>query len=193
MRQAALRTLLVVSERPHPWAYLRDRLDADLVTVSWARPAEAGRQGAPWMVAGAGTDGAGVAALRHRLLGWRWVGPAPPGLPVPARPCRDWHQVAADAERGLAVRLAGVRLAPGSGLVLPDGSYLSGTAGLEVLLAAHPEGLQVAASTSRLRADVRRTAELIRRHRLPLHLTWDAGRLALAETETEDAGHGRTA
>src|SRR5215471_4158341 len=68
MRQAALRTLLVVSERPHPWAFLRDRLDPDLVTVSWARPADAGRTGAPWTLAGAGAQTGALAAFRDRLL-----------------------------------------------------------------------------------------------------------------------------
>ena len=31
----ARRTLLVVSERPHPWALLRDWLDPELVSVAW--------------------------------------------------------------------------------------------------------------------------------------------------------------
>ena len=79
MRQAALRTLLVVSERPHPWAFLRDRLDPDLVTVEWSRPAAAGRASAPWMVAGAGDDPGRLAAFAERLICWRWVGPAPAG------------------------------------------------------------------------------------------------------------------
>jgi hypothetical protein len=185
MRQAALRTLLVVSERPHPWAFLRDRLDPDLVTVAWARPADAQRAGAPWMLAGSGPDGAGLAAFRDRLLCWRWVGPAPAGLPVPPTPCRDWHQVAADAERALAVRLAGLRLAPGCGLVLPDGSYLPRASGLEALLAAHPEGLAVRAPSARLRAAAGRAGELLRRHRLPLRVAWDRDRVALAEPELQ--------
>jgi len=182
MRQAALRTLLVVSERPHPWAFLRDRLDPDLVTVAWARPADAGRAGAPWMLAGAGEDAGALGPLRDRLLCWRWVGPAPAGLPAPATTCRDWHQVAAGAERALSARLAGLRLAPGCGLVLPDGSYLPRAAGLEALLAAHPDGgLPVGPPTPRLRAAARRAAELLRRHGLPLRVAWDAGRLALTE------------
>ena len=184
MRQAALRTLLVVSERPHPWAFLRDRLDPDLVTVAWARPADAGRSGTPWMLAGAGADAAALAGFRDRLLCWRWVGPPPAELPAPAATCNDWHQLAADVERALAVRVAGVRLAPGCGLVLPDGSYLPRAAGLEALLAAHPDGLALGPPTARLRAAARRAAEQLRRHGLPLRVAWDAGRLAL----TEDAG-----
>jgi hypothetical protein len=184
MRQAALRTLLVVSERPHPWAFLRDRLDPDLVTVSWARPADAERAGAPWMLAGAGGHAGALSAFRDRLLCWRWVGEAPAGLPSPPLPCNDWHELAAAAERALAVRLAGLRLAPGRGLVLPDGTYLSRAAGLEALLGAHPHGLPVGPPTARLRAAAARAAELLRRHRLPLRVAWEGGRLALAE----DAG-----
>ncbi|HXM54697.1 MAG TPA: hypothetical protein VOB72_04845 [Candidatus Dormibacteraeota bacterium] len=183
MRQAALRTLLVVSERPHPWAFLRDRLDPELVTVAWARPADAGRSGAPWMLAGAGPDAGGVDAFRDRLLCWRWVGPAPRGLPAPAAEYEDWQRVAAGVEHALAVRLGGLRLAPGCGLVLPDGSYLPRAAGLEALLGAHPDGLEVGVPTARLRAAVRRVADLLRRHRLPLRVAWGDGRLGLTERE----------
>jgi hypothetical protein len=189
MRQAALRTLLVVSERPHPWAFLRDRLDPELVTVAWARPADAGGLGAPWMVAGAGHDAAAVGgAFRDRLLCWRWVGPAPAGLPASPIPCRDWHQVAAGVERSLAVRLAGLRLAPGCGLVLPDGTYLPRAAGLEALLAAHPDGIPIATPSARVRAAAARAGALLRRHGVPLHVAWGAGRLGLAED-----GDGRPA
>src|SRR5258708_40152658 len=100
MRQAALRTRLVVSERPHPWAFLRDRLDPDLVTVAWTRPAGAGGCAAPWMLAGTGPEAGALAALRGRLLCWRWVGPAPAGLPPEPPPRAGWHAGAAAAERG---------------------------------------------------------------------------------------------
>ena len=159
MRQAALRTLLVVSERPHPWAFLRDRLDPDLVTVAWARPSDAGAARAPWTLAGTGAAAAGLEALRGRLICWRWVGPAPADLPARPHPHRDWQEVAAATERALDVRLAGLRLAPGGGLVLRDGSYLSRAAGLEALLAAHPDGLEVGRPTAGRgsRPGVRRT------------------------------------
>jgi len=183
MRQAALRTLLVVSERPHPWAFLRDRLDPDLITVSWARPAEAERLGTPWMLAGSGAHAGVLPAFRDRLLCWRWVGAAPADLPAQPLHCRDWHELAAVAERALAVRVAGIRLAPGRGLVLPDGSYVSRAAGLEALLGAHPDGLPVRAPTARLRAAAARAGDLLRRHRLPLRVAWEDGRVALAEDE----------
>jgi hypothetical protein len=79
-------------------------------------------------------------------------------------------------------------LAPGRGVVLPDGSYLSRAAGLEALLGAHPDGLSVPAPTARLRSAAARAADLLRRHRLPLRVAWDGGRVALAEHED---GSGR--
>jgi hypothetical protein len=187
MRREALRTLLVVSERPHPWAFLRDRLDPELVTVSWSRPAQAGHlAAAPWMLAADCDSAAGLLPFADHLLCWRWVGAPPSGLPVtpPARP--DWRSLAEDAERALAVRLAGLRLAPGAGVVLPDGSYLSRTAGLEALLAAHPDGLAVAGPSPRLRAAARRVAGLLLRHGLPIRVAWAAGRLTLTLDEQED-------
>jgi hypothetical protein len=52
----ARRTVLVVSERPHPWALLRDWLDPELVSVAWLRPGQAAAGLAPWLVAGDGDE-----------------------------------------------------------------------------------------------------------------------------------------
>jgi hypothetical protein len=92
----------------------------------------------------------------------------------------------------LALRLAGLRLAPGGGLVLPDGSYLSRAAGLEAMLAAHPAGLELGAPTGRIRAAARRAASLLERHRVPMRVAWDGGRLTLVEAPGEVV-HGRPA
>jgi hypothetical protein len=182
MRQAALRTLLVVSERPHPWAFLRDRLDPDLVTVAWARPVAGAPGAAPWMLAGDASEApSGLGRLRDHLLCWRWIGPPPDGLPAAPVPCADWQALAAEAERGLGARVAGLRLAPGRGLILPDGAYLRGAPALEALVAAHPGGVPVGAPTPRLRAAVRRAGDLLRRHELPLCVAHDSGRVALME------------
>ncbi len=45
--------------------------------------------------------------------------------------------------QALRTQVGGVRSAPGCGLALPDGSYLIGTSALEVLLAAHPDGIRL--------------------------------------------------
>jgi hypothetical protein len=95
----------------------------------------------------------------------------------------DWRALAADAQRRLAVRLAGLRLAPGAGLVLPDGSYLSRAGVLEALLAAHPEGLDpIGGDRSRLLAAGRRAQLLLERHRLPLRVARAGTRMALQVT-----------
>jgi hypothetical protein len=182
-----MRTLLVVSDRPHPWAFLRDRLPPDLVTVAWARPRDAGvaaEAGPLWMLAGDSPGPlAGLEPLRGLLFVCRWVGPAPPDLPAPPVPREDWRQVAADAERGLAVRLAGLRLAPAGGLVLPGGSFLPPAPALEALLSAHPDGLVPGGPDGRRRQAVRGVARLLERHRLPLRVRERDGRVALEPTE----------
>jgi hypothetical protein len=175
----ARRTLLVVSERPHPWVHLRDWLDPELVSVAWLRPGQAAAWLVPWLVAG---DGAAAPAGVGGLAAWHWVGP-PPRLPVRPVVHEDWRALAADAQRRLAVRLAGVRLAPGAGLVLPDGSYVSRADGLEALLASHPEGLEaVGGDRARLLAAGRRAQLLLERHRLPLRVVRAGARLTLRET-----------
>jgi hypothetical protein len=182
MRRDGLRTLLVVSDRPHPWAFLRDRLPPDLVRVAWTRP-DGTPEPAPWMVAGTGSGPApALRGLRGRLFGCRWVGPAPADLPARPVAREDWRAVAADAERGLAARLAGLRLAPGAGLVLPDGGFLPGAPDLEALLSAHPDGLAVDRPDRRLRESVRRVRAVLDRQRLPLAVTSAGGLLALVET-----------
>jgi len=192
MRRNVLRTLLVVSDRPHPWAFLRDRLPGDLVAVAWTRPGDVGAAAAdlgspPWMLAGTGTaPAAGLEALRGRLFACRWVGPVPPGLPGQPVRREDWRAVAADAEHALAVRLAGLRLAPGGGLVLPDGGFLPRMPELEALLSAHPDGLPATAPDHRPRRLAQRLTRLLERHRLPLAVRCHAGRLALTTTELDD-------
>jgi hypothetical protein len=184
----ARRTLLVVSERPHPWVLLRDWLDPELVTVAWLGPGRAAAGVAPWLVAG---DGAAAPTGVAGLAAWHWVGP-PPRLPVRPVVHEDWRALAADAKRRLAVRLGGLRLAPGAGLVLPDGSYLSRAGVLEVLLAAHPDGLDAAGSDLvRLRAAGRRAQALLERLRVPLRVVREGSRMAL-QGQPGESGFGTT-
>src|SRR5262249_30773000 len=133
--RGALRTVLVLSERPHPWAFLLDRLDPELISVQWARPAEVGAHNCavvPWAIAGTGTQPApDLAHLAGTLFSCRWVGPAPEQLPVRPLIRPTWHAISSDLELALAIDLRGVRLAPGRGLRLPDGSVVSRVAELE--------------------------------------------------------------
>lgn len=184
MRRDALRTLLVLSERPHPWAFLRDRLDPGLIRVAWARPADSGPAivealPALWMLAGTGTGRpAGLDPLRGRVVACRWVGPAPGGLLAPVATHEDWRSLAAAVAGALRSRLGGVRLAPGRGLVLADGSFLPPAPELEALFATQPEGLPVAGDHNG-RATRRRLTAQLQRCRLPLRLAHRDGRLCL--------------
>jgi hypothetical protein len=174
MGKEGLRSLLVVSARPHPWAYLRDRLRPDLICVAWVRPGLAGPFPAPWAAAGDSFHWpSGIDVLRGRLTLCHWVGTPPPALPASARRHRTWQSVASALDVALRAEVAGARLAPGQGLALPDGSFVSNVPDLETLVASHPQGL---AGTA---ADRRRVAAQLLRSRLPLRVSSHGGRLSL--------------
>lgn len=183
--RGALRTVLVLSERPHPWAFLRDRLDPELVSIEWARPAEVGVQfceAVPWAIAGAGTQPAlDLTHLAGKLFSCRWVGPAPEQLPVRPLIRPTWQALSSDLELALAIDLRGVRLAPGRGLRLPDGSFVSRVAELEALLGAYPGGIEMVGRTARETA--RRVGALIERLGLTLRVCCAGGRVALEQAE----------
>jgi hypothetical protein len=175
------RTLLVVSVRPHPWAMLRDLLDPAMVRVAWQRPGDSRSLGTPWAVAG---EGRLVPGGHGRLALTWWVGELPEG-PSPVRRCASWREVAAAAERALSSQVGGMRLAPTCGLLLRDGRYLHAAGGLESLLAAHPEGLDLTPGSMPL---VRRLRALVRRRQLPLELVSEGSLLRLRELEASVAG-----
>jgi len=183
--RGAVRTVLVLSERPHPWAFLRDSLDPELVSVEWARPGELGAHVAaavPWSVAGTGTQPPpNLAHLEGTLFSCRWVGLAPDHLPVRPRIRPSWQAISTDLQKALGVSLNGLRLAPGGGLRLPDGSFVSRAAELEALLCAHPDGIELVGRTAREPA--RRVSALIERLGLRLRVCCAGGRIWLAEAE----------
>jgi hypothetical protein len=189
MRGDPARTALVISELPHPWALLRDRLAGELVSVAWARPPEvadavAAMDPGPWVVAGGESSlpAPALEALRGRLFAAHWVREPPSGLPVLPVRHASWRELAQVLEQRLAVRLGGVRLAPGCGLVLPDGSVINRTSPLEGLLAAYPDGLEVAHMDPRLRSALRRAALTLERHHLPLEVVSEDRRVAVVVT-----------
>jgi len=181
--RGALRTVLVLSERPHPWAFLRDRLDPELVSVAWACPTACAAlltERAPWAIAGTGTRAAPeLRRLQGRLLTCRWVGPGPDWLPVRPLVCPDWLAISAGLEEALARTLCGVRLAPGGGLRLADGSFVSRASELEALLAAYPAGIELASSA---RPAARRVNALINRLGLPFQVHRTGATITLAES-----------
>lgn len=183
------RTLLVISQQPHPWAFLRDRVEGELVSVVWAQPSQVAGAVArldpgPWLVAGGEPilPAEALDALRGCLFAAHWVDDPPLELPVRPLLHASWGELADAIGNRLAVRIAGLRLAPGRGLVLPDRSVITGASALEGLLAAYPEGLQLTCRPPRLRAALRRAALTLERHRLPLQVVSDQGRVAVSVT-----------
>ena len=138
------RTILVIGEDPEVAVALRDRLDRAYVTVCDIRPAEAEAalrscRPWPWAVVGAGPgvpDGAvQLLARLPALLFWR--GPRPAGRPLHARDCERFSELVAAMEAALGAAVGGVRLAPGTGLTMPDAAHATSPA-LEALVASHP-------------------------------------------------------
>jgi hypothetical protein len=141
------RSVLVIGDDPELATALRDRLDRAFVTVVdvvGGEELDAVRacRPWPWMVVGAGghVDGS-VAAELHRglaLVVWR---PTPPsGLPAHAVPAGRFTEVAGTVATALGAEVAGMRLAIGSGVDMPDGAHVA-NAGLEALIAGHPRPL----------------------------------------------------
>jgi hypothetical protein len=104
----------------------------------------------PWMVIGSTvslTPALG-SALRHRPVLTYWLGNVPAGLPGHAR-CFDRPAALLDAvRRACAAEVGGMRLAPGSGVELADGTLMRG-ATLESLVAAYPHGFALPAHNFR--------------------------------------------
>ncbi len=186
--RSPIRTVLVISRRPHAWALLRDRLDPSLVSVDWRDPDALRSLGAcspPWALAG-DLPMLPPTSLRHwrgRPVAVHWVGSPPPGLPARPRLHADWRELAAALARGLQARLAGLRLAPLHGLLLPGGRFLRQTESLEVLLSVHPEGLELTGTGSALLVTARRVRRLLERAGAPVELEVAGASLRLREKD----------
>jgi hypothetical protein len=141
------RSVLVIGDDSELATALRDRLDRAYVTVVDVVAGEEldalrACRPWPWMVVGAGrhVDG-GVAAELHRglaLVVWRPT--PPPGLPAHAMAAGRFTEVAGTVATALGAEVAGMSLAIGSGVDMPDGAHVS-NAGLEALIAGHPRPL----------------------------------------------------
>jgi hypothetical protein len=180
------RTVLVVTQRPHAWALLRDRLDPALVYVAWTLPASlesAARTALPWALAGdlASLPERACEPMRGRLVAVHWVGEQPAGLPTRPRPHADWADLLATLRMGLGSCVGGLRLAPAHGVQLPDGRFMRRTGPLEALLAAHPEGLELGDSWPNPGAARRQLRSLIMRTGAAVELLSEGRRLRLVE------------
>ncbi len=141
------RTVLVIGEDVELAVALRDRLDRTYVTVCEVRTAEAlaalrACRPWPWMVIGDGSHvpESIVKALAEQPILLLWRGARPPGLPAHAYGSTRFSELAGAAERAISAEVAGIRLAPGAGLTMPDGKH-AGNAALEALVANHPRPL----------------------------------------------------
>ena len=182
--------MLVVSERPQHWAFLRDSLDEEMVSVGWARPSDVDAAlagGVPWAIAGTGTRPVPALAVFKGLFSCRWVGPYPDGLAVRPLVLPDWHAVLSSLRGALARNLYGLRLAPGAGLLLPGGSYTSRAPEIEVLLGMHPAGIEAAGPW--LGPTARRVTAAIERLGLPLEVRHQGSTIALANRTVTTSSH----
>jgi hypothetical protein len=187
------RTVLVVTQRPNAWALLRDRLDPALLYVAWTLPASlqaAVRAATPWALAGdvAALPEGACGSLRGRLVAVHWVGEPPPGMPTRPRPYADWSDLTEALRAALSSCVGGLRLAPAHGLRLPGGRFMQQTGPLEVLLSAHPGGLELEGSGTRSGALTRRLQTLLLKTGAPVELVAEGRRLRLLERS--DAGTG---
>ena len=162
---------------------LRDRLDRAYLTLCDVRPAEMMAAAGdclpwPWMVIGdartLAPDVSGCLSLHPVLVFWQ--GPAPPGLPAHTRAFERFTDLAAAVEAALLVDVEGVRLAPGGGLTMPDGTH-AGNAGLEALVAGHPRPVFAPAR------DFRGAVASLRSHGVALRLARRGGATSLVSAQ----------
>jgi hypothetical protein len=162
---------------------LRDRVDRAYLTLCDVRPAEMLATAGdchpwPWMVIG------DTRALAPDVSGWLslhpvlvfWQGPAPPGLPAHTRAFERFADLAAGVEAALLVDVEGVRLAPGGGLTMPDGTH-AGNAGLEALVAGHPRPVFAPAR------DFQGAVASLRSHGVALRLSRHRGATSLVSAQ----------
>jgi hypothetical protein len=164
------RTVLVVSDGIELAVAVRDQVDRAYVTVRDVPPSEGPAavracRPWPWMVVGdlpALSQTVAEALGEHPLLIF-WCGALPAGLPAHSRGFARFSEMAAALRTALAADVAGIRLAPGGGLTMPDGTH-AGNAALEALVASHPHPV-----VAPMR-DFRGALGAITAHRVPLCL-----------------------
>lgn len=168
------RTILVVADDGELAVAIRDRIDRKLALIKDVRPDEfVDGCGTclpwPWMVVGSvpslpnGSD----ELLQNRPILIFWRGTPPPGLPSHARTFDRFADLVGAVERALTQEVAGMRLAIGLGVDLPDGDYAR-SAELQALVSAHPHPFDVPLDAFRSAARVLST------HRIKLKPVRDA-------------------
>jgi hypothetical protein len=173
------RTLLVVGDSVELAVALRDRLDRAFVTVCDVQaPAHADAVPAsaawPWMVVGDSAEVSDALAgtlAQHPVL-VLWQGVPPRGMPAHARAFALFSELARAAGAALHAEVGGIRLAPGTGLTMPDGEHC-GNAALEALVAGHPHPVFAPMR------EFRGAAAALAAHRISLRIAHDSGGVSL--------------
>jgi hypothetical protein len=154
------RAILVVTADGELAVAIRDSVPLGMAVVRDARSEDAAEIAAaclpwPWMVVGSAVTVTPALAglLRRRPVLTYWLGAAPDGLPDHARRFDRPSLLLAAVQRACAAKVGGMRLAPGSGVELSDGTLLRGAA-LESLVAAYPGGFALPTRTFRAASDV---------------------------------------
>jgi hypothetical protein len=153
------RAILVITVDGELAVAVRDAVPRGMAVVRDARPDDAGEIAAaclpwPWMVVGSAVSltPALVSILRNRPVLVSWLGAAPDGLPTHARCFDRPAALLAGIVTACTANVGGMRLAPGSGVELEDGTLLRGAA-LESLVAAYPNGFALPTRTFRAASD----------------------------------------
>jgi hypothetical protein len=152
------RSIVVITADGELAVAVRDTVPSGVAVIRDARPDDAAEVAAaclpwPWMVVGATSSltPALGAMLRTRPVLTLWLGPPPAGLPVHALGFDRPSALLTAVDRAGRANVGGMRLAPGSGVELHDGTLVRG-ATLDALLGAHPGGFALPSRTFRTAA-----------------------------------------
>jgi hypothetical protein len=161
MRADDVRTILVVADRPHLPAMVRERVPSQVALTRWAQPDQVTQvwhrcRPWPWVVVGVGAAPEPLTELstgHPAVMAWM----AAPGRLLPSSwvGLSDWNQLSIWLDRLRRPR-AGLRLAPYRG-VNAEGRVVRAPA-VEALIAAHPSGLAYSQSLDGARQQLSRHA-----------------------------------
>ncbi|GAC1337025.1 MAG: hypothetical protein NVSMB29_00740 [Candidatus Dormibacteria bacterium] len=144
------RAVLVISDGAEVAVALRERVSRGLAVVRDVRPQEMSDgvracRPWPWMVVGEVERVSGpvraILCAEPVLIFWR--GAVPEGFPPHVRRFASFAALAEAVTQALCSDAAGLRLAPGMGVELPDGR-LSRSVELQALVSAHPRSFSLA-------------------------------------------------
>jgi len=149
------RSIVVITADGELAVAVRDAVPSGVAVIRDARPDDAAEVAAaclpwPWMVVGATTalTPALGTLLRTRPVLTLWLGSQPAGLPAHALSFDRPAALLAAVDGACRASVGGMRLAPGSGVELHDGTLLRG-ATLDALVGAHPGGFALPSRTFR--------------------------------------------